>query len=329
MVNTTEYEQLIARYLNGEFSGQDEAEIIRWISEKPENKKIFLEVKDTWDASLKKDVSETEQLLQFYKRQVSRKRKSSYPAWISGIAVAAILIVGVIIGSLLQNNYPGGQSRLESFSVPMGSRSQLTLSDGTVVSLNSASRLEPGDNFSSRNREVMLIGEAYFEVKADKHHPFTVKTEKFTITVTGTKFNVSSYSDDQKISATLAEGRIKLTTRGDNKTITLNPGEKIAFNQNTMQAVLEKADIESEMAWINGEFIFKEIPFPDLIRRLERWYDVRLQYKGNVFDAMTYSGKFKNQETIWQVLDALKLTTSIDYKKVNDREFELNYKHMK
>ena len=227
----------------------------------------------------------------------------------------------------MQNNYFGRQSQLESFSVPLGSRSQLTLSDGTVVNLNSDSHLELCDNFSTRKREVTLTGEGYFEVKSDKEHPFVVKTDKFDVTVTGTKFNVSNYPDDQEISATLAEGCIKLSTK-DSKTITLDPGNKISFHQKTMQAVLEQADIESELAWVNGEFIFKEIPFPDLIRRLERWYDVKLQYKGNVFDSMTYSGKFKNQETIWQVLDALKLTTSIDYKKVNDREFEINYKHM-
>ncbi|HBL75904.1 MAG: hypothetical protein A2W90_10840 [Bacteroidetes bacterium GWF2_42_66] len=325
MINTTEYEQLIARYLNGELSKEDEAELIRWVSEKPENKTLFLEVKDTWDASSKNGAREMEQLLQFYRKQASHKQNSRFPGWVSGIAAAAVLVVGLVIGSLFQNNYFGEQSQVESFSVPMGSRSQLTLADGTVVNLNSDSHLKLCKNFSVQNRQVTLTGEGYFEVTADKKHPFTVKTDKFDVQVTGTKFNVSSYPNDKKINATLTEGQIQLFTK-HNKTFKLKPGEKISFNQQTMEPVLEQADMESEVAWVNGKFIFNEIPFSDLIRRLERWYDVKLIYKGSEFDSMVYSGKFLNQETIWQVLDALVLTSPIDYRKNNFREFELLYK---
>lgn len=322
MINTFEHEQLIARYLNGELSGEEEMAITQWISEDSENKKLFLDVKDTWDASIKSTSSQTDHLLQFYKRQASKTRKLQMPTWLSGFAVAAVLVIGLIIGNVMQNDSSLLKSQMESFSVPMGSRSQLTLADGTIVNLNSDSHLELCKNFSAKNREVSLTGEGYFQVKADKDHPFVVKTEKFDIKVTGTKFNVSSYSSDQKINATLTEGQIRLSTIND-KTFILKPGEKISFDQNTMEANLEQADVESEQAWINGEFIFRNIPFSDLIRRLERWYNVKLTYANTDFDLMTYSGKFKNQETIWQVLDALKLTAPIDYKKTNFREFKL------
>ncbi|MGV8094748.1 MAG: FecR family protein [Mangrovibacterium sp.] len=320
MIDTTNNEQLIARYLNGDLSAKEEAELIRWVNERPENKKLFLDIKDTWDASLMRKGRETEQLLLFYRKQASRKPKTRIISWLSGAAVAAILIIGMIAGNLLHNSQWTGQT--ESFTVPAGSRSQLTLADGTKVNLNSDSRLIIDDHFSPQNRIVTLMGEGYFEVKADAKHPFTVKTVKFDITVTGTKFNVSSYADDERVGATLAEGHIRLTTRG-NKAYILKPGEKISFDQKTMSPLLEKADVEAELAWVNNEFIFKEIPFPDLIRRLERRYDVMLVYQEEAFNSMVYSGKFRNQETIWQVLDALKLTSPVDYRKRNFREFEL------
>ncbi|MFA5419517.1 MAG: FecR domain-containing protein [Bacteroidales bacterium] len=326
-MDATDHERLIVRYLNGDYSKEDRQNLIDWINERPENKELFLGIKDIWDASLKKSNTETQQLLQFYKKQASRKKKVHMPGWFSGVAAAAVLVIGLVIGSLIQYGGHESMGQIESFYVPMGSRSRVTLTDGTTVSLNSNSRMELDDGFSGTNRIVSLQGEGYFEVKADKNNPFTVKTDNFNITVTGTRFNVSSYADDQKISATLAEGRVQLATK-NSKTIVLKPGEKITFDQKTMQPVLEQADVESELAWVEGEFIFKEIPFPDLIRKLERWYDVRLLYKGNDFNSMMYSGRFKNQETIWQVLDALKLTTPIDYKKTDFREFELIYKPM-
>ena len=325
MTKAAEPENLIARYLNGDFSEQDEKELDRWIHEGPENKKLFLEIKDTWDASLDKTPYETEELLRFYKKHVFEKKPVKLSAWISGLA--AVLIIGIIIGGLLpfRTVEPGN---IESFTVPMGSKSKVTLSDGTKVSLNSDSRLELLPGFSSTNRAVALTGEGYFEVEADKQHPFLVKTEKFDIVVTGTKFNVSSYPNDQKISTTLTTGRILLQTHNNQK-FNLMPGQKISFDQKTMTHLLKQADIESELAWVDGNFIFKEIPFPDLIKRLERWYDVKINYEGEAFNSMVYSGKFKNQETIWEVLDAIKLTTPIDYKKINLREFELNYTAMK
>ena len=327
MYNATNKDRLISRYLNGNFTQKDEKELLEWISESSNNKKKFFEIKDLWDAEVKPSFNGTEQLLQFYKKQALRKRNIKIPLWISGVAVAAILVVGFIIGSLLTKNYYPVHGQSESFYVPMGSKSQLTLSDGTKVSLNSQSRLFLCDNFSEINRTVSLSGEGYFEVKSDKKHPFIVKTNNFEVRVTGTKFNVSSYSDDENISATLSEGHIQLYTK-NNQEFILKSGDKISFNKKTMESSLQRADIEAELSWVNGEFIFKEIPFSNLIKKLERWYDVKLLYKGLQFNAMKYSGRFKNQETIWQVLDALKLTTPIDYKRINFREFNLIYKPM-
>ena len=325
MTQTTESENLIARYLNGTVSGEEEAALLQWINESAENKNTFLTVKDTWDASRKASERGDEELLRFYKNQLHKKRKTGSVAWISGLVAAAVLVIGLVFGGALQGYLGSQKGSAEKFLVPKGSRSQVVLTDGTVVNLNSESELLLCKDFSERKREVILKGEGFFEVKSDKRHPFLVKTEKFDIKVTGTKFNVSSYSVDRKIYTTLVEGQIQLTTR-TNKTYILKPGEKLNFNQETMEATVEYADLESEQAWVKGEFIFKNIPFPDLINRLERWYDVKLTYSGQEFDEMVYSGKFKNQETIWQVLDALVLTTPISYNKRNFREFELNYR---
>lgn len=324
---TERTERLIAAYLNGELSPGEETELMEWIQADGANKNFFYHIKDTWDSTKKVSVDVDQHLLQFYKKQAQlrKARVRILPGWVNVAAAVALLAVGLFAAQFLPFIQSANKSMVESFVVPKGSRSEIVLADGTKVNLNSNSRLKLNKDFSTNLREVSLEGEAYFEVKSDKRHPFKVHTHKFDIVVTGTKFNVSSYIEDKNIGATLAEGRIELQTKTMGE-IVLKPGQKISFNQQTMKPELSQADVESDLSWVNGEFDFKDIPFPDLIRRLERWYDVKLVYQGAEFDSMLYSGRFKNQETIWQVLDALKLTTSIDYTKKNFREFELHLK---
>jgi len=323
---TDKTEQMIGAYLNGELTRDEEAELMDWIQADPDNKSLFYSIKDTWDSTKPVTADVNQQLLHFYKTQARKVPRRVLPVWTNVAAAVAILIIGLFAAQFIPFLQNEDKSMVESFQVPKGSRSEIVLADGTVVNLNSNSRLELDPDFSDTNRKVSLEGEAYFEVKSDKSNPFKVQTRKFDILVTGTKFNVNSYREDTNIGATLAEGRIQLQTR-DMKTITLKPGQKISFNQQTMEPVLIQTDVKSDLAWVNGEFNFRDIPFTDLVRRLERWYDVKLVYDGSQFNSMTYTGRFKNQETIWQVLDALKLTTSIDYTKLNFREFKLYLKN--
>jgi ferric-dicitrate binding protein FerR (iron transport regulator) len=110
-----------------------------------------------------------------------------------------------------------------------------------------------------------------------------------------------------------------------NQSFNIKPGEKFRLNRLKNSYNQDNADVESELAWKDGEFIFKNIPFPELVKRLERWYDVKLVWSGKNLESYAYTGRFKNQETIWQVLDALKLTSRINYQKITFREFKLIY----
>lgn len=328
MTEISKYDELIARYLNGNFSNEDEVLLLQWVNADPKNKKQFLELKDTWDAGYRTKATTNDELLKFYKGQVRSQSNRKVRTWVYAVSAAAILVIGLLLGGLLPSGLPSkGIQQLESFYVPAGSRSELTLADGTKVKLNSDSRLDISPAFSSKNRVVRLVGEAYFEVKSDKKHPFTVETPKFDVLVTGTKFNISSYADDSQISTALYEGSVQLSTI-NKQVVHLTPGEKVSFDQKTMEPIREKVRIDADLAWVNGEFMFDEIPFSDLIKRLERWYDVSLTYQSSELDSMVYSGSFRNQETIWQVLDALKITSPIDYQKLGVREFELNYRPM-
>ncbi len=322
-------ENLIARYLNGNCTREEQEELKVWIDESTDKKNEFLSIKDIWDSLNSPKERTAEQLALFYKNQYQKSKKSRIVLIRSFSAIAAILIIGLIFSVLVPLNTVKPTENLQVFSVPLGSRSKVILADGTEVSLNSGSELKYSSGFSSANRVVSLSGEGFFNVKSDPEHPFTVKTSDFDIKVTGTKFNVCSYPDNKFSTTTLAEGKIGLQMSGSLKVLNVAPGEKFQIDRETQKFSFSDADLESEIAWKDGEFIFRKIPFPELVQRLERCYDVKLNCSGSELQNYSFTGRFKNQETIWQVLDALKLTSPIDYQKTTFREFTITYKPLK
>ncbi len=326
MKSQYDIDSLIPRYLSGECDEMERQQLLDWVDQSLQNKKDFLAYKDIWDVSRRISDRSEDQLLRFYKNQYQKSRDSKIFILRAAAAVAAVLVVSLITAILFQVNDQSASENLQVFSVPLGSRSRVLLADGTEVHLNSGSELTYPGNYSSKNRNVTLTGEAFFHVKTDPEHPFIVKTKDFDIKVTGTQFNVCSYNEDAFSTATLAEGKISLALLNRETELNVEPGQKFILDRNARKYTLSAANIEQETSWKEGLFIFKNIPFPELVQRLERWYDVKLTFSDNKLMELSYSGRFKNQETIWQVLDALKLTSPIDYRKTSFREFELTCK---
>ena len=326
MKDQNETENLLVRFLNDECSESDRQELLDWINLNPQNKSDYLATKDIWDSQRNTKDNAQEQLVVFYKNQYERSRKSGilFLKWTA--AVAAVFLAGLIISVFIPKKTTCQLANMQIFSVPLGSKSKLVLADGTEININSGSELSYASNFSSKNRSVSLTGEAFFHVKSDPEHPFLVKTRDFNVQVTGTQFNVCNYNEDVYSSATLAKGEINVKFNKCEKVIKVEPGEKFLLDRNSRKYTLRITDVEKEVAWKDGEFIFKNIPFPELVKRLERWYDVKLTYSDKKLMKYSFTGRFKNQETIWQVLDALRMTSPISYRKTTFREFELLYR---
>lgn len=325
---TEDKERLIARYLNGDCPPHEYQELIEWLQSSEENQQLFYRIKDTWDASLKEKESANEELIRFYKSRADSNQNASKRIylWKWPAAVAAVLFIGLLITTIFKTDTTS--DGMVSYNVPLGSRSELVLADGSHVHLNSGSTLSYPSVFDENARVVTLTGEAYFEVESDENHPFIVNTSDLEVKVTGTKFNVSTYDDNEYTAVSLVEGKVTLDVPGRKKEVVLKPGEKVSFYPNKRNIHMVSADWDTEIGWTKGVFSFKEVNFRELVKRLERWYDVELNYNSKELDSMIYKGTFKNEETIWQVLDALKLTTPIDYKKDGFRKFEIIYKPM-
>ena len=187
-----------------------------------------------------------------------------------------------------------------TIQTPRGGKYQLVLSDGSVVWLNAASSLRFPVVFKGKERQVELMGEAYFEVKKGEK-PFKVSLQNGSrIEVKGTAFNVNAYQDEDLLRTTLLEGKINFMMMG--KTQALLPGQQIrvAYEQPHMQ-VIDGVDVEQEVAWKNDLFIFKGMDVKSIMREISRWYDIDVVYKGK-FNPETFSGIVSRKTNLSQVL---------------------------
>lgn len=183
-------------------------------------------------------------------------------------------------GRLSYTPLPGEGVDYNRITTPKGRQFRLVLPDGTAVWLNAASSLRYPTSFTGKTRQVEVSGEAYFEVAENANMPFHVNVNgNINIEVLGTHFNVNAYENEQHINTTLVTGRIKVSTGTTNAI--LKPGQQAQAGQGsaTDMKVLSNADIEKITAWKDGLFNFNGATLQEVMRQLERWYDIEVVYE--------------------------------------------------
>ncbi|TCC98566.1 FecR family protein [Pedobacter hiemivivus] len=205
-------------------------------------------------------------------------------------------------GSLVQNSFG-----VQTISTPRAGTYQITLSDGTKVWLNAASSLTYAAGLNEKGeRRVKLNGEAYFEVAKDKRHPFVVESRGQHVEVLGTHFNINAYDDEAVIKTTLLEGSVKIND------IILKPNEQSLLTGNDIK--VRQVDTENEIAWKNGEFIFKEDDLRATMRKIARWYDVEIIYDASAPAILAPGGWVSRSKNISAVLKIMEATGKVHFK---------------
>ncbi|TGV02584.1 FecR family protein [Flavivirga rizhaonensis] len=199
-------------------------------------------------------------------------------------------------------------------SVPYGKKFELVLSDGSHVFLNSGSKLRyPVTFLEGKPRDVFLDGEAYFSVEKDEDRLFTVRTDDMNIRVYGTKFNVSSYKNENNTSAVLVEGSVsvyKSNNEKEQKSIIIEPGQRAVFEDNYIS--VNQVDISKYVAWIEGKLLFIDHPFELILKELERHYDVIIDNKFLELNKKKYTGTFQ-KESLYDILKICQAHTPFDF----------------
>jgi len=264
------------------------------------------------------------------------------------LRIAASWLVLFALGSGLtwimmsrQKAIPG---KIIEVSAPLGSRSLIKMSDGTRIWINAGTCITYNEAYGQKTRTVNLNGEAYFDVARDKSHPFIVQTTGLLVRALGTKFNVKAYSDEKTISATLEEGKIdvRILRAGDEKgVVLLKPNEKIVYyreinasqtyKENSDEKVISASRLENVQpvirkdvnvlshvdtrlytSWKDARWIIQGEQLGTLAPMLERRYNLQIVFSNEELKKYKFSGTIEN-ETVDQILDALRMTAPIDY----------------
>jgi transmembrane sensor len=214
----------------------------------------------------------------------------------------------------------GVETLYDTLSVPRGGQYQLKLADGSTVWLNAATSIRFPVSFTGSERKVELIyGEADFQVKHNSAMPFRVLAGGQTIEDVGTNFNINAYGDEPAVKTTLIEGSInvllpKSASLSAKNGLMLKPGEQLAFQHITNTISIKDVDAEAVVDWKNGEFYFKNESLASIMRRVSRWYDVKVVYEDNQIKPITFSGSLPRFSSLSKVLEKLEGSGDVRFK---------------
>lgn len=228
-------------------------------------------------------------------------------------ASVAILLVVAPISAYLYLNTEGGNSEYTAqYSAPKGQISETILSDGTKVILNAGSTLSYPEKFG-KTRQVNLTGEAIFYVSASKIRPFIVSTENLQVRAHGTVFSVCDYPEDNQASTTLCSGKISVS-RNNEKESHLHEGQILKYEKATGTAAIMETDADEVISWKDGELRIKSMSFSQVMKIIERRYDINVHITTAAYNNAVLTIKFLNNESLEQVMEAIsKLIPGMSY----------------
>ncbi len=311
-----------------------------WISTHPEKaeavakaKEIILSVryKHRYRAS-EVDMKAVWENIQLGERSTTAEKQWFRLLPLSSLVRYAAAVVVITLISLLAWNYtshksPATISQVNGRPVQLeyktlkGQRETVTLPDGSRVKLNFESRISYQSDFGNAHRDLVLEGEAFFEVMPDPSRPFNIQTGELTTTVVGTSFNINAYADHPQIRVAVRTGKVKVASgTQENKRVTLVPDEMSVFEKNNGSLTSQGFDPEKEFGWASNTIILENADFKEIRRILEKEYAVTFVVDKDLKVKEDFSAKFKDAP-IKKVLDALNYTSRFQYSLVKDKVY--------
>ncbi len=280
-------------------------------------------IKDIIEESLKDEVDvdrEWERLFSSIEKKTISKMKTRR-LFLQYMKYAAAVVLG--IGVSLSTLYLTNQENLSTVGnyklvTSKGEKSYLQLPDGTRVWLNSCTTLEYAENYGHSNRSIYLDGEAYFEVAKNKDLPFVVKANGIDVKAIGTAFNVSAYMEDSQLTTTLFNGKVAVQPTLTKQEVLLEPNQVAVYDKSRNKIEVVPYDKKLFAQWRRGFLSFKMMYLQDITKLLERNYNVVFRYENQGIKKLRFSGSFRNNEDLSEILNVIKTNTGIRYQILKD-----------
>lgn len=247
--------------------------------------------------------------------QSGRQSYKWYRTW--SVAAVAIVLLGLITVTVYWQGSRQIQSNFSDIVVeaPLGSKTKLTLPDGSTVWLNAGSKMVYSQGFGVSDRRLAFQGEGYFEVEKNDEMPFLVQTHDVNVTVVGTKFNFRNYPEDEEAVVELLEGKVALENQLKEEAVRyLSPNEKMVLHKATGEMDITSAKVKEATLWTENILLFDEDLLPDIVRELERSYHVQIEIENEDLKQTRFYGQFNQlEQNIYDVLDMLSETGKLKY----------------
>lgn len=327
MEQNKEYiDDLIIQLLSDELDNVSLKELQAWIAASPENETYFRQKQEIWFSAIETPCLEKynkAEAFKLFQQRVSGKKFRLHHILQNWKKYAAVILLLVTVGCL---SYFQGQNGIKetfanvSIEAPYGSRTKTTLPDGTIVWLNSGSKLTYTQGYGVSDRTVDLNGEGYFEVTKNEKLPFTVSSHSLKVNVLGTKFTFCDYAEDTTAEVVLKQGCVQLNSLlSQEEAITMTPGQQVTLNKRTGKTKTEEADIATATSWIEGELIFEGASLADIAKQIKRKYNIEVIIEKKALHNYQFYGEFgKYEQSLTEVLETLTATGRFHYKIKNN-----------
>lgn len=317
-MNTKIDKELIEKYLGGASSGVEDRLIYEWITESDENMAEFRRIKDARDrlGIMAAEADTQDEARRKVWKKIGRKpaRRRMYAV---AASVAAVLAVGIFLFGRFGSGVEGDGI---AFQTERGQLKEVTLPDGSTVTLNAESKISYIFEEDRGLRLVFLTGEAFFDVVRDTLNPFVVRTDHMDARVLGTKFNISAYPDSRAVETTIMEGRVALSIHGlDADPVEVTADDRATLIKGGGSFRLDRVDASLIGQWMDGTLVFREALLGDIAGKLERYYDIPVELSGDGLYNMVYTATFDKGTPVEKILELFAFTSPIDYRVTDDR----------
>lgn len=329
---------LIQRYITGNAEPVERQRINEWMDQDPENRKLVRELREIWSLTpaenFNVDVQQAwEKFRDKNKIQIPAEGKSigyksrnvsRTPLYV--LRAAAVILVAFLTGLFVQNHlYTMEQvaseqastfNVLKELETERGEKARITFSDGTSVTLNSASSVRFPEKFQGLTREVFLEGEAYFEVAHDPEQPFIVHSQDARIKVLGTEFNVRGWSEDSGVEIVVRGGKVSVQSSEvapeEQSEVILTEGLKTLVERGQNPTASQQVDVNRHLLWTSGGMHFENEPFSQVIKHLERRFNIQISVDDISLMDVPYTGTFIYAE-LNEVLSVIAASMEVGY----------------
>ncbi|MDR8391944.1 FecR domain-containing protein [Aliifodinibius sp. S!AR15-10] len=329
--------RLVLQYARGEGSPEDREKVEQWLRENPANEKLVQDLEQMWELAPEEnfDVNEQEAWEKFHHREIDRKRQLSHANARKDsnklrsffLKAAAVILIATLSGLLVwqytNETKPdtvqhGDFYVMQDLVTQKGEKARVKFSDGTSVILNAASSLRFPKKFNGPKREVYLDGEAFFTVAHNSERPFIVHTQGGEVRVLGTEFNVRAWDEDSSMGVAVRQGKVSVeatpSNTGPQQKVILTRGQYSRIIKGEAPSPAQNIDVNKHLLWLNGGMHFDNAPFSQVVRHIERRFDVQVVvHNKNLFN-ISFTGEMQNAN-LEEVLKLISASMEIEYRK--------------